>query len=306
MKKNIALLLLFLIVCGLWLYELNTPRHSLVPTISDQKNSKTILVSIAPYAFFVNQITGGNLPVMTLIPEGANPHIYEPKPKEVSRVRNADVWIRLGDAFDQKVYQVLTEQNPRIAIVDMTQGIALVSECEQPSLTQTHHHCMGMDEEKDIHIWLSPKLAQIQAKTIATALIQAFPEHRERYLNNLNSFLNQLRELDQQIATLLASKKGTAILVSHPAFTYFCRDYDLVQLSVEIEGKDPLPQQITQLLQQARSYTITTIILEPQYSNKGAELIAEQLRITPVTIDPYAENYLDNLRLIAEIIAKSP
>jgi len=271
---------------------------------SPPQKEKTVLVSIAPYAFFVHRIAGDGQPVTTLIPEGANPHIYEPKPKEVEKVRNASIWIRLGESFDQKVLKVIQEQNPEVRIVNITEGIRLLSSCEVDGHSHEHHHCHGNDEGKDVHIWLSPKLAKVQAATIANALINAFPDNKDLYEKNLSHFLAELDLLDAQISTLLAPRKGEAILVSHPAFAYFCQDYGLIQLSVEMEGKEPLPQQVTHLLEEARRYKVARVILEPQYSNKGAELIAQELGVPTATVDPYAQDYLDNLHSIAEIIAK--
>ena len=80
--------------------------------------------------------------------------------------------------------------------------------------------------------------------------------------------------------------KGRAILVSHPAFAYFCQDYALVQLSVEVEGKDPLPKDVTEILQKAKNYNIQSVLLEPQYSNKGAELIAQSMHLPTHMVDP--------------------
>ncbi len=271
---------------------------------SPRQKEKIVLVSIAPYAFFVHRIAGNDFPVSTLVPEGANPHIYEPKPKEVEKIRDATIWIRLGESFDQKVFKVIQEQNPEMHIVDVTGGIHLLSACDADDPSNKHHHCYGHDEGQDIHIWLSPKLAKVQAATIAKALTDTFPEHSRLYEKNLDRLIGELNLLDQEISTLLAPMKGAAILVSHPAFAYFCQDYGLVQLSVEMEGKEPLPQQVTHLLEEARRYRVATVILEPQYSNKGAELIAQELGVPTATVDPYAEDYLDNLRLIAQIIAK--
>ncbi|MBI3236191.1 MAG: zinc ABC transporter substrate-binding protein [Chlamydiales bacterium] len=261
---------------------------------SQDESSKTVLVSIAPYAFFVEKIAGDTLEVATLIPEGANPHIYEPKPQEVERSRNADLWIRLGESFDQKVLKTLREQNPNMRIADVTQGITLLHEC-------SHSGCSH--EGEDIHIWLSPVLAQIQAKTIANSLIAIAPEHTQLYENNLALFLKELEDLHIQIAQILAPYRGSAVLVSHPAFAYFCDDYGILQLSVEMEGKEPRPQDVTQLLKMAREYEVQLVILEPQYSNKGAELIARELGVPTKTLDPYSQNYLDNLRLIAQTMA---
>ncbi len=265
----------------------------------------TVLISIAPYAYFVDKISEGTVQIECLVPEGANPHIYEPTPKAVERAQDAKLWLRLGESFDKKIDAVLKKHNPTLHVVNLTQGIELLSVCEEESLGEETHHCHEHgDEGKDIHIWLSPKLAKKQARAIAAGLIAIDPENEPLYTIGLKTCLSELDLLDQEITELLLPKKGSAILVSHPAFGYFCQDYDLIQLSVEMEGKDPLPQHITELLNQAKAYQITAVLLQPQYSNKGAELIAQELHLPTTTIDPYATNYIENLYYIAEIIAR--
>jgi zinc transport system substrate-binding protein len=99
--------------------------------------------------------------------------------------------------------------------------------------------------------------------------------------------------------------KGEAILVSHPAFGYFCRDYNLVQLSIEYEGKEALPQKISNTLKQAENIPVRCVITQAQYSAKAAELIARKLQLPIFLLDPYAENYLENLQHLAALIKQS-
>ena len=96
--------------------------------------------------------------------------------------------------------------------------------------------------------------------------------------------------------------KQSAILVAHPAFGYFCKDYDLIQLSIEIEGKEPLPKDISNILHAAKEHTVRSVFTEPQYSTKGAELIAKQLKIPVYMVDPYSSDYIQNLKTIATLI----
>jgi zinc transport system substrate-binding protein len=256
-----------------------------------------VLVSVAPYLYFVERIAGDTVTARSLVPPNANPHIYEPTPKEVQQLRQAALWIRLEDPSDKKAYTVLKEQNPEMRIVNVAEGIALLPLCG--------HHCSTHEEGKDMHIWLSPKLAAVQAKHIAQALSLLNPKHKERYESALALFLSELSNVDAHIAKLLAPKKESAILVSHPAFAYFCQDYGIEQFSIEVEGREPLPQDITQLLRIAKEYKITSVIVEPQYSSKGAQMVAENLGLPMYVIDPYSENYLENLEYIAQVIAKS-
>jgi zinc transport system substrate-binding protein len=283
----------------------------LIPLCSCEKKEgvktekPTVLVSVPPYAFFVKKIAPNEVNIETLVPVGANPHIYEASPKEVQRHQNAALWVYLGEAFDQRVLRFFQDGNKQIHILDISQGIDLLSVCGEDDLGIEAHHCHhSHDEGKDLHIWLSPALAKIQAQKIAAALSTLLPESQEKFSANLQLFLNELDELDHQIAEMLTPVKGKAILVSHPAFGYFCQDYQLIQLSIEVEGKEPLPQHITEILGQIKHYSIQSILTEPQYSNKGAELLAESLHLPIHMVDPYAENYSENLLTIAKVIAE--
>lgn len=256
----------------------------------------TVLVSVPCYAYFVKKIAQDTVAIESLLPSGNNPHIYEPTPRAVEQHQNAKLWIYLGEPFDKKVLSFFQQQKHPIQILDITEGIELLS-------TEEEH--LHLDEEKDLHIWLSPSLAKIQAKKIASSLIALLPEQKSHFEENLHLLLEELDRVDKQISILLTPMKGKAILVSHPAFGYFCKEYQLIQLSVEIEGKDPLPQHISHLLDEAKRLCVHSVLLEPQYSNKGAELIAEKLNVPTYMIDPYAENYTENLLSITHKIVEA-
>ena len=286
-----------LIICALLFLHLGACEKNDAP----KTEKPIVLVSVPPYAYFVKKIAGDAVVVSTLVPVGANPHIYEPTPKEVQSHQNAKLWVRLGETFDAKVAQFFKDQHHDIQIVDVAKGIDLIHSCDGEHHGHCHH---GHDEGKDLHVWLSPSLAKLQVEKIAAGLILLLPEQEELLTANLKAFLNELNDLDHTIAEMLSPMHGKAILVSHPAFGYFCRDYHLEQLSVEMEGKEPLPQQVTQLLTRIRESAVHSILLEPQYSNKGAEMIASTLGLPTHMVDPYAENYCENLLSIAKVIAE--
>lgn len=168
------------------------------------------------------------------------------------------------------------------------------------------HHggsCCG-SEGADLHIWLSLKLAHIEATTIAQALIEQYPTYRSLYEANLKKFLAELREKDREFTTLLTPVKGKTVMASHPAYAYFCRDYGLYQISLEIEGREPTPKTMTDLIEKARALKIRTIFTQAQYGVKGAELVANLLGAKIVSLDPYAEDYLKSMTTIAEAFQK--
>jgi zinc transport system substrate-binding protein len=256
-----------------------------------------VLVSAPPYLDFVQRIAGETVTALSLVPVGANPHIYEPTPKEMEHLREAALWLRLGEPSDQKAYSILKESPMHIA--DITEGLALLPLAHSGCSHAHHEH-----ESHDLHVWLSPKLAAQQAKIISAHLCALLPENKERYEEALLNLLSDLQCAHEEISKLLASKSGSALLVSHPAFTYFCNDYNLEQLSIEVEGKEPLPQDIHSLFCRIKERTIHSILTQPQYSDKAAKLMAEHLQLPIYEIDPYAQDYFKNLNLLAERIAE--
>ncbi len=262
-----------------------------------QEKKPTVLVSLAPYAYVVKKLAPQLVEVETLVPTGANPHLYEAPLKKVEQHKKAALWIYLGENFDKKMLQSFKENGSEIQTIDVAQGIELLE--EEGSCSAHCHH-----DSKDLHLWMSPSIVKVQAEKIAQGLIKILPDHKQLIEENLTAFILELDLLDKTLADLLAPKKGSSILVSHPAFAYFCKEYGLHQLSIETEGKEPKPQDIDHLLFHAREGNIETIITEPQHSNKGAEAMAEALGISTQMIDPYTEDYTDNLLNLAKLIAK--
>lgn len=274
---------------------------ALFSAFSFADDQPTVLVSIAPHQAFVEKIAGDTVQVSTVVPVGANSHTYEPTPKQTNTFMNADVWFRLGEPFEPKLAQLLKRHRPQMQMVNMREGVNMIE--FDPS--EIHHaHCCYSDFQ-DIHIWLSPREAKVQAETIARTLSILYPQHAELYQKRLQAFLEELDALDREITALMKNSGVKVVLVSHPAYAYFARDYGIQQLSVEFEGKDPTVQQLTQLINRARAAHLSKVFVQPQNSNKGAILIAKQLNASVVTLDPYAKDYVDNLRLTAREFASS-
>lgn len=261
--------------------------------IVEAQQVPTVLVSIAPYKLFVEKIAGDTLNVHLMVPAGASAHTYEPTPKQMIAAGKAAAWFCLGENFEARAIPSLKAYNPEMAIVDLRQGVDMIN---ADPLTGC---CCCHANSQDLHIWLSARQMEIQARTIAIALTQLFPGHAERYQIGLKNFLKELQALDQHITILLTPLKDRLILVSHPAYAYFCKDYDLTQLSIEFEGKDPTPLQLTNILNRARLAKIKKVYIQKQYNNKGARLFASELGAEVVMLDPYSEHYFDSMLEIA-------
>lgn len=278
--------------------------HKKTPSSESKEEKLHVLVTIAPYAYFVDKLAGEYTKTAILIPPNANPHIYEPNPKQMDVVLKTHLWFGIGEPLEKKLAQTFLTTCPDLHYIDLTQNIELIHDHDGC----THNHIdssIALQEGADRHVWLSIKLAKQQAEEIATALAEQLPEHAGHIRDNLQSLLQKMDQADLEISSLLAPIAGRGIIVSHPAFAYFCHDYHLFQLSVECEGKDPLPQDVQNLIVQAEEKNTICVLILAQYNTKPSILIADKLGLPVFQVDPYARNYLENLKDIATKIADS-
>ena len=82
----------------------------------------------------------------------------------------------------------------------------------------------------------------------------------------------------------------------HPAWGYFARTYGIKQISIEVEGKEPKPAQLGEIISHAKARDIRIIFIQPQVSRKTAEAIARAVKGRIVIADPLAENWLASIK----------
>lgn len=251
----------------------------------------TILVSIAPYRFLADRITGSEYNIYTVVPDNANPHVFEPTSSQVLEISEGLVWFQIGEAFENKILPILRSKNPELLVKDLRDGIELIEECG----------CCSK-ESGDRHIWLSPNLAILQAKLIKETLCERFPEHQTMFESNFEKLSEELISLDEEIHETLKDIRTRSILVSHPAFGYYCKEYDLTQLSVEFEGKEPRPKHLEKILKKAAEDHMELALALPQHNNKGVQLIAKELDASVHMIDPYSADYFNTMRKLTAYI----
>ncbi|MDP3065158.1 MAG: zinc ABC transporter substrate-binding protein, partial [Methanobacteriaceae archaeon] len=110
--------------------------------------------------------------------------------------------------------------------------------------------------------------------------------------------------LDQNLTQSLKEIKTRKILVYHPAWGYFCRDYGLEQISIEKEGKEPTPQDLSLVIDEARRENIKVVFVAPQFNQRNAQTVATEIGGQVVLVDPLARNYLENLKKVAEAFSR--
>lgn len=275
------------------------------PTTQPADGTISVFVSIPPEQYAVQRIGGPHVNVRVLIAAGQSPHTYEPKPKEMVRLGAADVFFRIGVGFEETLTDKIAAATKKLKIVDLRRGIEMHESavaCAHEGHDHEHHH---HDEELDPHIWMDPHNMMVMAETICDTLGELAPAHQAEFQANRDDFIAELKQTDSQIREALKPLKGREFFVYHPAFGYFAKAYGLEQVSVETGGKSPAAHQLTHMIEQARKDGVKLIFVQPQYSPESAQYIARQIGGAVVPLDPLAEDYIENLKHIAEQIRQA-
>ncbi len=270
-----------------------------------------VFVSIVPQKYFVQRIGGNLVDVQVVVQPGADPHTYEPKPSQMMAMSKSKIYFAIGVPFEKTWLEKFSAINPAMLIVHTDQGIekiAMAADAHHGDDEHWEKHentaSEGQHEEQhdhdhgvmDPHTWLSPPLVKIQAEHILDALVKVDPANAGTYNANFKEFAAQIDAIDAEFRRIFAGKQGMEFMVFHPAWGYFARTYGLKQVPVEIEGKEPKPGQLKDLIESARAHNIKVIFVQPQFSSKSAVMVARAIGGEVVVADPLAPDWAANLR----------
>ncbi|MHB1230428.1 MAG: metal ABC transporter solute-binding protein, Zn/Mn family [Halothiobacillus sp.] len=259
-----------------------------------------VAVSIPPQKYFVEAIGGPHVQVEVLVPANAEPETYEPTPRQLTALSQADLYMKIGVPLERAWLERFTGANAKMVVVDTAHGID-----RMPMMKGTHEDVgkSGLDP----HIWLSPVLVRIQAINIRDALIKADPGNATDYRQGYARLAQTIDHVDGDILQSLSAHplRQTKFIVFHPAFGYFAAAYGLTQVPIEVEGKEPGPKQLAELIDFAKKNEIKVVFIEPQFARKAAKTIADSIGGQVVTIDPLQEDWPAGMTAIASALQKT-
>lgn len=260
-----------------------------------------VFVSIAPQAYFVQQIGKGLVEVHVMVEPGANPHTYEPKPQQLTALSRARLYFSVGIEFEKAKLEKMRSINPNLRVVETDHGILKLPMTAHGHHSEHHPSTKTDDHDsRDPHIWLSPPLVMLQARMILIALQAEDPDHRTIYETNYRNFILDIVDLDADLRAMFSGLQGASFMAFHPSWGTFAHTYGLQQVPIEVEGKQPKPAQLQELIAYAQRSHIKVVFVQPQFSTKSAEQIARAIDGRVVAVDPLAEDWAANLRRVAE------
>lgn len=263
----------------------------------------TVFVSILPQKFIVQQISGDRLNVEVMVRPGASPATYEPKASQMRKLAAAQAYFAIGVPFENGWLGKISGVNAAMRIVHTDEAItklAMAKHLHDDRASQHHTDRSDGDTGLDPHIWLSPSLVKKQALVTAVVLGKMFPLEAHFFQQNLEIFLGRIDILHSELEHILKDQEGAEFMVFHPSWGYFARDYGLHQVAIEIEGKNPKPAQLSELIEHARERNIRILFAQPQFSAKSARVIAREIGGQVILIDPLAEDWLANMHQVAK------
>jgi zinc transport system substrate-binding protein len=249
---------------------------------------ETITVSIIPQKYFVEKIAGDLFEINVMIPPGASPATYDPTPGQMAALAGSVMYFKIGHIeFEKTWMDKITRDYPHLKVIDTSTGIEFIEDSTHAH-THSHHHDQGWIEP---HIWMSPQNVIIIAKSIYEALSEYDSKNSEIYFNNYTDFVQKVEKLHVEIANKVDDLKSKSFIIYHPALTYFARDFGLNQIAVEVDGKDPSPQQMKKMIDKARAENIKLIFVQKQFDKTKAEVISQEIDGKIIQIDPLAYNW---------------
>jgi len=292
-----------------------------LPAMGAQTN---VFVSIMPQKYFVEQIGKDLVNVDVLVMPGANPHMYEPSPKQMTQLSKAKAYFSIGITLEETWIPRIKSANSALQVFETDHGItkiAMVAHHHEEhgenheahehehaihEHSEEHEHAMhghaeehGHHEHKglDPHVWLSPARVKIIASNICAGLVEIDPANKLAYERNLAAFIREIEKTDKAIADKLAMvpKNRRSFLVFHPSWGYFADQYGLTQITIEEEGNEPSPKHLAEIIEHGQELDIHVVFVQPQFSRKNAQVIADELGAQVLPLDPLAEDWKKNL-----------
>ena len=264
----------------------------------NETGDKIISVSIGPFKYFVDQIAGDNFSVNVMVPAGSNPHIYEPYPDQVNRLRKSVAYISNGYlGFEITWLDRFYEINRNMKKLSLGEVI-------DPIAHQDHHEANHV-EAADPHYWVSPVCAMKMAASVRDFIIGLDPENSILYNENYIKLTGRINEVDSMARKLSSGGMNRKFMIYHPNLGYLARDYGLEEIAVENEGKEPSPSRLRELIDIAKKESLKVILVQREYDTRNARAIADEAGGRVVVIDPLSEDWFASTSEIIKTLEES-
>lgn len=267
-----------------------------------QHEKPLVAVSILPLKYLVDNLSGGAIEALVMLPPGTGHEAYDPSPRQMAELTQARIYFTTGHtAFDETWLPNLAEHNPQMKVSVLTDGIELI----EGACNHDQQHAGGHHHGVDPHFWLSPRAFSQMAATMLQELTTLLPDQQANFRHRYDSLARVFAEIDSLATHQLGELKSRRFMVFHPALTYFARDYGLEQIAIEAGGKTPGAAGLKSFVDIARSEKLRVIFIQKEYDSTNASAIAREIGATTRSFDHMAYNWPESMRGIIAAMKES-
>lgn len=240
-----------------------------------KKNERlTIVATLFPQYDFTRAICGDKADITLLLPPGMESHSYEPTPKDVAKISDADIFLYTGSQMEPWA-EKLAENVTGIKL-DVSEGV--------PLLRGDHVHETHAEKEAeattDPHIWTNPQNAKIMVDNILKAVSEKDPANAQFFAENAAAYKEKLDALDRSFAEAVQNGKRKQIVFGgHFAMRYFVERYGIRYASAydACNGEaEPAPSVLIELIESMKKENIPAVYYEELSTPRTATLLAEE------------------------------
>lgn len=256
----------------------------------------SIVVTIHPLALLLEEIGGERVAVHVLVPPGASPHEFEPRPSDLIRVARADAFLKVGGGLDDWAGRLFATARTAGTVSSLLGLLGREEEGEEEggkhsARDAAHPHGSRPHRGDDPHVWLDPILVREEiVPVLAALLIRLDPSGAAHYNDLAARFRSSLGKLDREIRSVLGADTRHYVAF-HSAWRHFAARYALEEIAVvqRMAGEEPTPRELGNLVREARRARLRAILVEPQLDPRLARTLSNEFGGATVLVDPLGD-----------------
>lgn len=310
MSKKLVIAMIVLIVAAMMLTA--ACGKTTTGEIQEQQDSSakkiTVYTTIFPLYDFSSKIGGEHVEVVNIVPPGVDSHDFEPTPRDLIGLNQADLFVYNGGGLEQWADDVLQSvDNSELVVVKMSDHITFVERSggdghdhgeEEDHQADEHEGNESHEEDTedghademmfDPHIWLDPVRAMEIANVIKEQLKTIDPEHQADYEQSHTELVTELQKLHEDFQEMAEQAKTKEVIVSHAAFGYLTDRYGLEQIAISglSPSDEPGQKELAQIISLAREHDVQYIFFETLVNTRVAQMVQEQIGAEALVLNP--------------------
>ncbi len=247
------------------------------PVVQSQPKTLNVLATESFLGDIAKNVAGNRIKVDTLLPVTIDPHEYEPKPQDMTRLSQSQVLIVNGLGYEAWLQKTLDSLGGKRLVIVTTNGLTPDAD---PS---------GVHPQGDPHMWMDPRKTINYVEQIRNGLTQADPAGKAIYAQNAAAYIAKLQALDQwvkqQVSQLPVDKR--LLVTNHDALGYFAQAYNFKIIGAVIPSvttdASPSAQQLASLIDTIKKSKAPAIFLDIGENRELADQIASETGANVIT-----------------------